>query len=45
MRCSYTKMSPKNASSEEEGADADRVNRDGAEREEGAAESACHDRN
>ena len=45
MRCSYTMMSPKDTSPEEEGADTDEAERDGAEREEGAAESDCHDRN
>ena len=45
MRCNCAKMSPKDASLKEEGADADGVNRDGAEREEGAVESVCRDRN
>ena len=45
MRCSYAKMSPKDASSEEEGANADGVDRDGAEREEGVAESVHRDQN
>ena len=45
MCCSCAKMSPKDASSEEEGADADGVDRDGAKREEDAAESVCHNRN
>ena len=38
-------MSLKDASPEEEGADADGVDRNGAEREEGVAESICRDRN
>ena len=37
--------SPKDTLLEEERADADGVNRDGAEQEEGVAESDCHDRN
>ena len=37
--------SPKDTSPKEKGADADEVNRDGAEREEGAAESVYCDRN
>ena len=37
--------SPKDTSSEEEGADVDRVDQDGAEQEEGAAEFVCRDRN
>ena len=45
MRCSCAKMSPKDASLEKEGADANGVDRDGAEREKGAAESVCRDRN
>ena len=45
MRCSCAKMSPKDASLEEEGADANGVDRDRAEREKGAAESVCRDRN
>ena len=45
MRCSYAMASPKDTSSEEEGADVDGVDRDGAEREEGAAKSICRDRN
>ena len=45
MRYSYAMTSPKDASPEEEGADADGVYRDGAERKEGAAESIYHDRN
>ena len=38
-------MSPKDTSPEEEEADADGVDQDGAEREEGVAESVCRDRN
>ena len=45
MRCNCAKMSPKNASLKEEGADADGVDWDGVELEEGAAESVCCDRN
>ena len=45
MRCSCAKMSPKDASTKEEGADADGVDWDGAEREEGAAEFDYRDRN
>ena len=47
MRCSCTMMSPKVTSLEEEGTDAnaDGVERDGAEREEGVAKSDCRDRN
>ena len=37
--------SSKDTSSEEEGADANGVDQDGAEREEGAVESVCRDRN
>ena len=37
--------SPKDISLKEEGADADGVDWDGAEREEGATESICRDRN
>ena len=37
--------SPKDTSLEEEGADADRVDRDSEEREEGAAESICRGQN
>ena len=44
MRCSCAKTSPKDASLEEEGADADGVDPDGAEREEGAAEFVYRDR-
>ena len=40
MRCNCVMTSPKDTSLEEEGADAD-----GAEREEGVAESNCRDRN
>ena len=45
MRCSYAMTSPKDTLPEEEGADVDGVDRDKAEREEGAAESICRDRN
>ena len=45
MRCSCTMMSPKDTSPEEEGRDANGVNWDGAEREEGAAEFVCRDQN
>ena len=38
-------MSLKDTSPEEQGADADGVDRDGAEQEEGAAESVCCDQN
>ena len=38
-------MSPKVTSPEEEGTDADGAEWDDAEREGGAAESDCHDRN
>ena len=38
-------MSPKDTSLVEEEADADGVDRDGVEREEGATESICRDRN
>ena len=41
--CAMT--SPKDTSPEEEGADADRVKRDDAEWEEGAAESDCRNQN
>ena len=37
--------SPKDTSSYKEGADANGVGQDGAEREEGVAESVCHDQN
>ena len=45
MCCSYAMTSPKDTSPEEEGVDADGAKQDGVEREEGAAESDCHDRN
>ena len=45
MRCSCAMTSPKNTSPEEEGANANGVDQDGAEREEGAAESVYHDQN
>ena len=45
MHCSCAMTSPKDTSSEEEGADVDEVDRYGAEQEEGAAESVYHDRN
>ena len=45
MRYSCAMTSPKDTSSEEERADADGVDQDGAKREEGAAESVYHDRN
>ena len=45
MRCNCAMTSLKDTSPEKEGADADRVDRDGAEREEGAAESVCRDQN
>ena len=45
MRYSCAMTSPKDTSPEEEGADADGVDWDGEEREEGAAESDCYDRN
>ena len=45
MHCSYAMTSPKDTSMEEEWVDADGVYRDGAEREEGAAESICRDWN
>ena len=38
-------MSPKDTSLEEEGANADRVDQDGAKREESAAKSICRDQN
>ena len=45
MRCSYAMISPRDTSPEEEGgANVDGVERDGAEREEGAIESDYHDR-
>ena len=46
MRCSCAMMSPSVISPiEDEGADVDRVERDGAEREGKVAESDCLDRN
>ena len=45
MLCSYAMTFPKDTSLEEEGVNADRVDRDGAEQEEGAAESNYRDRN
>ena len=45
MHCSCTMTSPKDTSPEEEGANVDRIEWDGAEREEGAAESDYRDRN
>ena len=45
MCCSYVMTPPKDTSPEEEGADANGAKWDGAEREEGAVESDCHDRN
>ena len=45
MHCSCAMMSPKDTSPEEEEADVDGVDRDGAEREEGVVESVCHDQN
>ena len=45
MRNSCTMISPKDTSPEEEEADADGVDWDGAEREEGAAEFVCRDQN
>ena len=45
MHCSCAITSLKDTSSEEEGADADGVDWDGVEREEGAVESDCRDRN
>ena len=45
MRYSCAMTSPKDISPEEEGADANGTKRDGAEWEEGAAESDCCDRN
>ena len=45
MRCSCAMISPRDTSLEEEGgADVDGAKRDGAEQEEGAVESYCHDR-
>ena len=45
MRYSCVMMSPKVTSPEEEGRNADEAERDGVEREEGAAESDCYNRN
>ena len=45
MRCSYVMMSPIDTLPKKEGADADGVDQDGAEREEGVAEFVCRDRN
>ena len=45
MRCSCAMTSPKDTSPEKEGANADGVDRDGAEWEEGVAEFICRDRN
>ena len=45
MRYSCVMTSPKDTSPEEEGRDANGVNWDGAEREEGAAEFVCRDQN
>ena len=45
MRCSYAMTSLKDISPEEEKAGADGVDRDGTEREEGAAEFVYRDRN
>ena len=45
MRYSYAMTSSKDTSPEEEEADAGGVERDGAERKEGAAKSDCRDRN
>ena len=45
MRCSYAMTSPKDTSPEEEWANADGVERDDVEWEEGAAESVCRDQN
>ena len=45
MRCSCAMTSPKDISPKEEGAAADGVDWDGAEREEGAAEFVCRDQN
>ena len=45
MRCICTMISPRDTPPEEEGgADVDGAKRDGAEREEEAAEFDCHDR-
>ena len=45
MCCSCAMTSPKDTSLEEEGADADGVDWNGAEREEGVAESVCRGQN
>ena len=45
MCCSCAMTSPKDPSPEEERVDADGVDWDGVEREEGAVESVCLDRN
>ena len=46
MHCSYAIISPRDTSlEEEEGVDVDGAEWDGAEREEGAVESYCRDRN
>ena len=45
MRCSCAMTSLKDTSPKEERADANGVDRDGAEREKGAVESICRDRN
>ena len=45
MRCSYTMTSPKDTSPKEERADANEVDWDRVEREEGAAESVYRNRN
>ena len=45
MHCSCAMTSLKDTSPEEEGADADGVDWDGAKREEGAAKFDYHDRN
>ena len=45
MRCNCAMISLKDISPEEEGADADGVDLDDTEQEEGAAEFVCRDRN
>ena len=45
MRCRCATTPPKDTSPEEEGVDANGVEWDGAEREEGAAKSVYHDQN
>ena len=45
MRCSYAMMSPKDTSPEEEGVDAEGLERVGAEQEEGAVKSDCREQN